>query len=311
MPSRVWLVADYKQAEVMVVAWAGPVPSLKGMFQKGEDVHLVVCQRTAKYIQDNNIRMPEVLMMLPDGRSAKRRPFMEKPWDQFTADDPERYTSKRTVHANNYGLGKTKFAIITSLPVEVAGTVQEIYFILFPEVKTNYHAWIDSLLNSPKRTIVVPQGFRRVFYDAPGPELSRAGYAFYPQTTVGLKLVETLTNVCECFVRERLVSPTPWIDSTFGGYATIMHPEALRNEGLNVRLQMHDSLAIALDDDPSKIREAATIIKQYGETPLTIRNQEDILDELVIPMDFKVGPTLKERQSFEEDNPAYLHKYVL
>ena len=301
MPRRIWLCADYSQAEARVVAWAGPVPTLRDLFQRGDDVHLYVARHIAKHIQDNHIQMPEVPMPLADGTTVKQRIFAWKPWDQLTADDHERYVSKRTVHANNYGMGKTKFAVITGLPISTAETVQKIYFILFPEVQTGYQAWIDSLLNSRTRTIVVPQGFRRVFYDAAGPELSRAGYAFYPQTTVGLLLVDTLTEVCEVFAKD--LGQT-WITNP-------IDPDVLLRAGYNVRLQMHDSLAIALDEDPGLIADVATTVKNIGERPLVIRNPKDQIDMLSIPMDFKVGYTIKEKQPWEDDHPDYLRKYVI
>jgi len=278
MPGRVWLQADYSQAEVRVVAWAGPVPTLRNLFLRGEDIHLYICQQIARYVQDNHIPMPDVPMQQKDGTFELRTIFKWKDWQDYNADDPERYTSKRTVHANNYGMGRRKFALITKLPEKYAEMVQEVYFHLCPEVKTGYQAWIDGQLRRD-RTIKVPQGFRRVFYDAPGPELSRSAYAFYPQTTIGLLLVNTLTECCEVFRKEGIGKDQVIVNS--------LHPNDIRAGGLDIRLQMHDSVCVALNDDPVEIAYAATIIRDIGERPLLVRN-----DLLSVPLDFKVGPTL-------------------
>src|SRR5947208_13251142 len=126
--NRVWIVGDYNQAEARVVAWRGPVPRLKQWFIEGKDIHNEVTRQIAKVVQENKLTLPNGL-------------FASKNWNEYGKGDTERdEVGKRCVHANNYGMGKDKFALITGLPAKYAEIVQTIYFTLFPEVKRSYQA---------------------------------------------------------------------------------------------------------------------------------------------------------------------------
>lgn len=291
LPTRRWLVADYSQVEARIVAWAGKVTTLQRLFQSGDDVHLYVCKQIARYLQDNNIKIPPLPMPLPDGTIIRRAPFVWKPWGDFNADDHERYLAKRTVHANNYGMGKEKYAKITGLPENIAGLIQDAYFILFPEIRSGYQSWIETELRR-NRTITTPQGFRKIFYDIWDDKLLRAAYAFYPQTTNGLNLVDTIVECREVFARDKMPA--------------FLSPATIRKAGFAVKMQVHDSVNISVADDPIDIEYTARTTKKIGERLLQIRGEE-----LAIPMDFKLGPTLKERESHEEPNPMFLQKYKL
>lgn len=254
---KTWIFADYSQAEARVVAWKGPVPALKQWFLDGEDVHTNVARYIARYVQTNRIRIPRDL-------------FMAKPWNTYGKEDEERQISKTTVHANNYGMGKRKFALITGLPEAYAKIVQEIYFTLFPEVRTGYQRGIEDQLRR-NRTIAIPQGWHKVFYDMWTDDMLRAAYAFYAQSTVGHMLVRTLSDCCEFLANEGI---------------EVWTPEAIRSQGLDVQLQIHDAIGVSIEDDPSTIEFACRAIRRFGEHPISINNEE-----LVIPMDFKVGPS--------------------
>lgn len=264
--SKVWIFADYSQAEARVVAWAGRVTLLKEWFSAGKDVHSGVAQMIARYVQENRFALPDKL-------------FATKHWSEFGKGDPERQLSKSTVHANNYGMGKLKFSQITGLPARYAEALQTIYFRLFPEIRTGYQAWIEEQLRRT-RTLVLPQGWPLQFYDMFGPELSRTAYALYAQSTVGLMLTHTLNEVCEHFSRE---------------VRGLRKPSAIRAQGLDVRLQIHDAIGAAIEDDPAQISYACSIIKKAAEEPISIRGEE-----LVIPVDFKVGPTWGEAKDWHE-----------
>lgn len=266
MNGRVWIYADYSQAEARVVAWAGPVPALKTWFQKGEDVHLNVAKMIGRIVQEHKIQMPRSL-------------WSTKPWQELTRKDPERQLAKNTVHGNNYDMGKVKFALITGLPVKYAAIVQEIYHATFPEIRSGYHKWINDELTKT-RTLYNPLGWKRTFYQRYGPELSRAAYAWYPQSTIGLLTIRTLRKCCEVFDTESVpLWKAPW---------------EIRRRGLDVQLQVHDSIGVSVPDDPAAIEYACSIIKTKGEYPLTIKG-----DTLTIPIDFKVGPNWGE-----------LHEYI-
>lgn len=263
--NKTWIFADYSQAEARVVAWKGPVPSLKKWFLEGVDVHTQVARQMAKVVQENDIRMP-------------KNYFRTKPWSVYGKGDHERTLAKNTVHGNNYGLGKRKFSLITGLPEKYAGVVQEIYHHLFPEVRSGYQAGIGQELRA-SRTLTTAQGWPRTFYDQWSEELLRAAYAFYPQSTVGAMLVKTLTDVCECFES--------------GDVKGLASPRALRAQGLDCQLQIHDAIGVVTDDDPATVEYAVRTIKRLGEHPLIINGEE-----LRIPMDFQVGPSWGELTNY-------------
>ncbi len=158
---RVWLCGDYNQAESRVVAWKGPVPKLKQWYSEGKDVHSHVAHLIAKVVQDNKIPMPGNL-------------FRTKQWDTYGKGDEEREIAKRTVHAGNYEIGVDKYSLVTGLPKRDAENMLKIYFTLFPEIKTNYHAWVQNCIRK-ERTIWMPSPvkFRKMFYDIVDDNLMR------------------------------------------------------------------------------------------------------------------------------------------
>lgn len=263
----VWISADYSQAEARVVAWRGPVSTLKTWFSTGEDVHSNVARMIGRVVQEHKIVMP-------------RKLFMGKHWSQYGKGDDERDVAKNTVHGNNYGLGVQKFAYMTGLPSKHAGILQGIYHGLIPDIKRNYHVWIEQEVNKTGG-FTTPMGRRRDFYDIRGPELYRAAYAGYPQSTIGDLLVNTLCEVCEAFEH----------DIKDG---TVCTPEAIRRLGFDVRLQLHDNVNVVVPNDRETIEYACRVIKKASAFPLMINGES-----LVIPMDFKIGPTLGDLEDFK------------
>lgn len=262
----VWLTGDYKQAEVMIVAWAGPVPKFKEWIKANEDIHLNVAMMIAKVVQENKVKLPPTLDLF------------KTPWIALQKNSPERQVAKTTVHANNYGMGKTKFALVTGLPESVAELIQFLYFQLVPEIKSGYQVWIDTELRHSS-TLVTPMGRRKIFFDMPGPERSRAAYSGYAQMTVGDMKTQWLCDSCEYF---RSVKDLE-----------IQTPETIRSCGLDVGLEMHDSLATRIPNDDFVIKGAALALKKTGEIPLVIKGEE-----LIIPVEFKIGPNLKDLKEY-------------
>lgn len=264
----VWIFADYSQAEARVVATAGPIPSMKSWFARGEDIHLHVAKLIGKVIHDNKIDMPFIA-----GTTSKL--WSRKPWTELSKSikmdsENERHIAKTTVHGNNYDMGRVKFATVTRLPLKHAQTIQNIYHSIFPEIRGNYHAWIKSCLRK-SRCVVNAWGWPRQFYDNYDNEMERAGYAWYPQSTIGMLNIHLLTEVCE----------------VFGKDIKVYTPESIRDMGLNVQAQLHDSIGVVVPDDPIAINDAIKIIKEKGSFPLNIRGES-----LVIPLDVKIGDSM-------------------
>lgn len=271
MIDYIWLSGDFSQAEARVVAWAGPVPALKTWFKTGEDVHLNVAKMIGKVVQEAKLALSQNL-------------FMNKSYKDLVKSDPERQLAKNTVHGNNYGLGKNKFALLTGLPIKHAEMVQNIYHGLFPEIKQGYQRWIETCLRKD-RTLTTPLGRRKIFYGIISDDMLRAGYAYYPQSTVGDLLVRLLCDTCEAF------SPNDPFHISFDGlYKGLATPEAIRARGFDVRMQLHDNINVIIPNDPDSIRYAYTTIKKLAGVTMIING-----DPLVIPMDFKIGKTLAKR----------------
>lgn len=282
MSDRIWLIGDYNQAEVRVAAWAGPIPSLKTWFQEGQDIHIKVAQLIGKVVEENKIKLPSRLI---DGTSYV--PWTRKPYQELTKKDKidaglERDLAKRTVHANTNGMGPVQFGIITGLPIRAATIVQDVYHSLFPEIRGNYHRGIREQLQAT-RTLTNPLGWKRTFYDIYGPALEREAYAWYPQSTIGLLTVRTWTRCCEAFREHWSQEPK------------ILTPSMIRSMGYDLQLQVHDSIGVSIQNNPQNIAITAQIIKEIAEFPLIIKGET-----LVIPMDFKIGPSWGE-----------LHDYVI
>lgn len=262
---KIWINADYSQAEARVVAWYGPVPALKTWFLNGEDVHLNVCKLIARVVQQGNIQMPRH-DLAPAGL------FRGKPWQEYTKKDYERQISKNTVHGNNYGLGPIKFATMVGLPTKIAEQIQTIYFALLPEIKNAYQARIKKTIDTT-RTIILPQplGWARTFYNITNDDLYRAAYAALPQSTIGGKLVRLWTRLCHEFENEL-------------PEAELARPSRILQMGYDVRFNSHDSVGILAPDDPDVIKHICRRVKLYGEEPLLIHGEP-----CIIPMDFKIG----------------------
>ena len=263
--NQVFLFADYSQAEARVVAWAGPIPAMKTWFTTGEDIHLNVARLIGRVVNENKLELPHGLW--------------KKPWQEIVKKDVERQYAKNTVHGNNYDMGAIKFGLITGLPLKYARLVQDIYHSIFPEIRGNYHKWVRDELGRD-RTLTNPQGWKRTFYDIQSSDLERAAYAWYPQSTIGLLTIRTLTHVCEVFAQNLSA-------------ATILSPTNIRKMGLDVQLQVHDSIGVVLPDDPTVVAEAARLIKKIGEHPLMIKGET-----LVVPMDFKIGPSWGDQHDY-------------
>lgn len=295
---RVWLFADYNQAESRIVARLGPVPKLDKWYREGVDVHTYVARLIAKTVQENKIVMPT---------NNGRQMFKWKAWEEFGKGDTERDTAKRTVHGNNYDMGIDKLALVLGVDSVTATILHKIYHALFPEIRGNYHAWVRRQLLT-KKCIWTPEPVRfcKVFqginpYTSLDENILRSAYSCYPQCTVGYLLVRSLNIVCRIFaddVHEQLKDQwcawygkenwDKWLRARDSG---IRSPQTILWGGMDVRTNVHDAAGISIPNDSDLVEWAARTWKGVAEVPLKI-HPEKPEDDLVIPVDFKVGPTM-------------------
>lgn len=289
---RIWLFADYNQAESRLVAEKGPVPKLRQWYEEGVDVHAHVCQLIARVIQENRISTP---INIETGLPL----FTSKPWADYKKGDEEREISKRVVHAYNYGMGAIKMALITGVSVTFSEVLLKIYGVLFPEIKTHYHKWVEDCLRKT-RTIWMPAPvqYRKIFWDdVSKPDVIRSAYSCYPQCTIGSMLKRTISITSRIFKEDEDGRyKDHWC--TWYGEANWDHWRRLRHDnsrsplaiywsGFDTRLNVHDAGGISVPDDSELILWVAKTWKNIAETPIQVHKDRSV----IIPVDFKKGPT--------------------
>jgi len=289
---NVWLFADYNQAESRVVAWRGPVPKLKQWYQEGVDVHLKVCELIADVVQ----KTPSIVM--PVNPDSGKPLFRSKASNAYVKGDEEREIAKRAVHAGNYGEGPSRFALRTGLPEKQAEAIKAIYYTLFPEIKTNYQAWIEKCIRKDRMLwMPKPVRFRKIFYDILNDDLLRVAYATFPQCTVASMLNRTIVKCGNVFRDDASESLRDQWWTWYGKEnwdrwralrdAGARSPQAIQWSGMDIRLNVHDAGGMVIPNDPDLVRWAATTWRATAETPIQVREDET----MIIPVDFKTGPT--------------------
>ena len=215
-------------------------------------------------MQENKIFLPNKL-------------FTRKPWTEYSKSDPERDSpSKNTVHANNYGMGKRKFGLITGLPERYAEMIQGIYFALFPEVKTKYQAGIDKIAMTTKQFMLPNEPPRRMqFFSEYGDDLKREMYAMYAQGTVGDLLVDIFNDTWESLCGDLPVR-------------IIHNPLTLP---VPIKLQVHDSIGCPTPNDFTAINDVCKTIDKVAKSKVLKFDDGDTLN---IPMDYSVGKNLQK-----------------
>ena len=286
-PDRIWVMSDYVQAEIMVAAWFGPIPLMKEWFKTNQDIHLNVAKLIGQQVEKHKIKLPN-------------KAWNRKPWQELDANEPldhdiERDLAKRTVHANTNGMWRTRFARITGLPVFIAGQVQDIYHGLFPEIRGSYHVGIQQQV-AINGTLTNPLGWSRTFYNV-NPlsgqyeeDEFRVMYAWIPQSTIGMLTIRAYLLHCEQFAAEL---PEATIK--------LWTPQNILARGYDVQLQVHDMLAVSTPNDSTLIRNTAQAMREASRYTMMIND-----DSLVIPVDFKVGPSWGDMKKYVlEDNDEY------
>jgi DNA polymerase len=126
-----------------------------------------------------------------------------------------------------------------------------------PLIKEVFHQYIKHEIKRG-RTLYSPFGRRRVLMEQWGEPLFRSGYSTLPQSTV----VDTVSRAMYLIEDER-PEDVFWVE------------------------QKHDSLTMQCPDE--KVEETKALMKEHMETSIIING-----DEMIIPVEFKVGVNLGE-----------------
>ena len=255
--NMIYVYADGEQAEARMVGRLAKDDVYNAIFDSGEDVHLLMAER---------------IFGIPYDEGLAR--YKANP-DEFE----ERDLAKRTVHANNYGMGVKKFSQIIRKNISIAKLLSERYHQEFPGIRDNFRAGVRQQLES-SRLLWNPFGRRRQFFGRMDEELYRKGYAYVPQSTIAdwldigcLRLwkiwkqkleVPEHDPMCKYLdVREFCDGQTPlWVEPA---------------------IQIHDGLLTQVP--AGQIRKALPFIQQVLTYPIHL----DDGGPLTIPVDIKIG----------------------
>lgn len=253
---RVLWYIDLSQAEARVVAYLARCLALIELFGSGRDVH---AENAARFFKLELANVTEGL----------------------------RYAAKRVVHGSNYGMGPQRLIESANddarrhgstmrLDLDIAKRGQDAYFMLYPEIKTNF--WYDVVQQlRHNRTLISPKPYemRRTFFGRWDEKLINEAYAYIPQSVVG---------EIPCTAMTRL-----W-DYDKRGWK-LKDGEVLMN--------VHD--ALVGQSTPEMLEEHIAQVTEALDVPLQIHGRE-----LRIPNDVKVGRNFGSYN--KEKNPEGLRK---
>jgi len=256
---RVFVYRDYSQAEARVVAYLARCHGLIELFRDARrDIHT---ENAARIFNRSKAQL------VKDGGEVS---------------EEERYLAKRTVHAANYGMGPDRFMEVINKEYETSGIsidkaqakrLLESYFLLYPEIQSNYWRWVESEL---RRTLSItgPWGFTRTFYGRWNDKFLREGYSFFPQHTVGV--------LCRR-----------------AGVRIYQDIELARPElGVQWMLNVHDSILVQCNE--AHAHEVAGLMRDAMNIEIDVFGQT-----FTIPTDCKIGHNWGD---YSESNPHGLKK---
>jgi hypothetical protein len=191
--------------------------------------------------------------------------------------EDERFIGKAARHGGAYDMGKRRhmievntnarrFGIDLRISEWRAGKNLETFHRYSPKIREIFHTDIRQAIEHG-RTLVNPFGGARTFFDRWGQDLFREAYAHIPQSTVPDHLI-----LAGFRVKKRL----PW---------------------LLFSLEAHDSFTVLYRVE--RRDEVYTTFKEELEKEIDFKNCTLSRGKIIIPMECKVGPNLKDLKTYE------------
>lgn len=250
---KVFLQADYKQAEAVVVAYLIGDKKLQNLFKasfglsdaeckkRNLDVHKITAATMAGYRVDFE-NTPEGLQVIFSSEVSSEM----------------RRVGKTIRHAKNYSAGPGVLARKLGIHLSKAKELMQTYDAANPEL----YAWQKSVVKELANTRILTNLFGRShkFLDRWSDDLFRSAYSFIPQSSVGDLLNKALVILYRDFAHE-----------------------------IDIMLQLHDAIYIAVDDNEEAIERGKWILRHCmidRVQPLDCKNGEG---EFFIDIDYKVG----------------------
>lgn len=176
-PGYIMVQMDLSQAEARILAHVGRVRAKVDAYAQGIDVYALTASKIAERLghrltPDDIMEQHEANVMAPIAGG------------KFTW----RKIGKECDLALGYGMGADRFSRRTEMPLNDSKVVREAWHLVYPEVRHNYHAMVDAMLNK-SRIVVNPFDRKRKFL-GPRKEISEAAYSHFCQSTVADAMME-------------------------------------------------------------------------------------------------------------------------
>ncbi len=172
--------------------------------------------------------------------------------------------AKHAKHAGNYGMGPRQFQRMLGTMADMDMPYSECVEILERQWQATpmiqaWKQWVRQKI-STDRTLITALKRKRIFYGRVSDDLFRKAYAFEPQSTVGELALLALREVFSFFDPE------------------LCHP----------LMDVHDE--VIFQYRPSDEHYVLSTIKELMSIPLSVQDIYGTTRELIIPVEFKVGP---------------------
>jgi len=224
-PGCVYVYFDLAQAEAQVVSFRADIPKWKEQFARARRDGSYDCHRA---LASEMFKIPYDQVPVKD-------------WDEDNRPTM-RYISKRCRHGLNYRMERFKLAEVTGLPYHTASHAFLLYHKITPELQ-RWWAQEEATFKR-ERTLYNALGRRFRVLQPVDDEVSKSVVAFYPQSTIGDKVVQVWYQAEED-------------DEWPKGHA-------------RVAINVHDNLVGMAEVKYAKT--ALRILKKYAESPIMIQD---------------------------------------
>lgn len=248
---KVFLQADYKQAEAVVVAYLIKDEKLKNLFKASFGLSDEVCKK-------RNLDVHKITAASMAGYAVNFKETEDGLVVEFSNEvsGDMRKVGKTIRHAKNYSAGPGVLANKLGISMSEAKQLMATYDAANPEL----YVWQRSVQRELAETRILTNLFGRPhkFLDRWGDDLFRSSYSFIPQSTVGDLLNKALIVLYKEFAEE-----------------------------VGIMLQLHDAIYIAVDDNEKAIERGKWILRHCmidRVQPLVANGEEFYID-----IDFKTG----------------------
>lgn len=264
-PGYIFIEADKRQAEWVVVAYASGDANMVTAIQKGMDVHAHTASLMFNVSTDIIHYENKLVGHLTDAAAIQEIRSKDKMLARLTGILPRamsgRQCGKKSNHGLNYDEGYRQFALLNEMDEKEGKRIHALYHRIYPGIKF-WHKSIQRQL-SDNRTLVNCFGRKVRFMDRWGDDLFKSAYSMIPQSTV--------------------------VDSLNQGMIKIYNDEWItRDLNVDILAQVHDSILmqvpIAAIEKKENYEELIRRINEYTSPTLCYNSQE-----FTIATDYKVS----------------------